>query len=103
MGLGITIAAPLGTPIDPDNLNKRLKTALKRADLSERYTFHSLRHSADTMMRAAGVSTKTAADRLGHHSTGFTLDRYVHALESLDEDAADRLRGLLASARKAAG
>src|SRR4051812_46218657 len=39
------------------------------------------------MMLAAGVSARTAADRPGHHSAGFTLDRYVRALESLDEDA----------------
>lgn len=100
--LGLIFATPLGTPLDPDNLNKRLKAALKRAGLAEHYTFHSLRHSAATMMLAAGVSPKTAADRLGHHSAGFTLDRYVHALESLDEDAADRIQDMLSAHRKAA-
>jgi integrase len=97
--LGLIFATPLGTPIHPDNLNNCLKAALTRAGLSESYTFHSLRHSAATMMLAAGVSAKTAADRLGHHSAGFTLDRYVHALESLDEDAADRLQDVLTRAR----
>jgi hypothetical protein len=48
---------------------------------------------------AAGVSPKVVADRLGHFSAGFTLDRYVHAVEGLDADAATRLQEYLARSR----
>jgi integrase len=68
---------------------------LKRAGLPMIYTFHSLRHSNATMLLAAGVNAKTVADRLGHSSAAFTLDRYCHALPSLDEDAAERLQNLI--------
>jgi integrase len=47
-----------------ENRRKRLKAALKRAELPISYSF-SRRHSAATMMLAAGASAKIAADRLG--------------------------------------
>ena len=90
-------------PTDPDNVNKQLKAALRRAGLRDGLTFHSLRHSAATMMLAAGVRAKVVADRLGHLSAGFTLDRYVHAVEGLDADAADRLQDFVSRAHKAEG
>lgn len=98
----LVFATPLGTPLDPSNVRKRLKAALTRAKLTDTHTFHSLRHSAATMMLAAGISPKVAADRLGHHSAAFTMDRYVHALQSMDEDAADRLQNMVSAARKQA-
>ena len=42
------------------------------------------------------------ADRLGHHSPAFTLERYTHAVRELDEDAADRLQAVLREARRKA-
>jgi len=95
----LVFATPRGTPIDPDNVNKQLASALKRAGINERYTFHSIRHSAATMLMAAGVSPKVVADRLGHFSAGFTLDRYVHAVEGLDADAASRLQAFVTRSR----
>src|SRR5215212_8663983 len=83
------------------NLNEQLKVALKRAGLRDCCTFHSLRHSAATMMLTAGVSAKVVADRLGHFSAGFTLDRYVHAVQGLDADAADRLQEFMNRGRRA--
>ena len=50
----------------------------------------------------AGVNAKATADRLGHHSAGLTLDRHVHALDSLHEDAADRLQDTATAARNGA-
>jgi integrase len=95
----LVFATPRGTPIDPDNVNKHFKAAVRRAGLREHFTFHSLRHSAATMLLTAGVSAKVVADRLGHFSAGFTLDRYVHAVEGLDADAADRLQDFMSRAR----
>ncbi len=97
----LVFATRLGTPLDPTNALKRLKAAMKAAGLLS-YTFHSLRHSAATMMLAAHISPKVAADRLGHHSAAFTLDRYSHAVQALDEDAADRLQDVMQRARKRA-
>jgi integrase len=54
------------------------------------------------MMVAAGVSPKVAADRLGHASAAFTLDRYPHAVEGLDVDAAERVQEVIRKARRRA-
>jgi len=53
-------------------------------------------------MLAAGISAKVVADRLGHSSPAFTLERYAHAVPALDEDAADRLQNVIRSARSRA-
>ncbi len=59
--------------------------------LPNTYTRHCLRHATATLMLAAGVSAKTAADRPGHHSAVFTPDRYAHAIQKLDDGAAAKL------------
>jgi integrase len=92
-------ATPLGTAIDPTNALKRLQAVMRAAGLPI-YTFHSLRHSAATMMLAAGVNPKVAADRLGHGSAAFTLDRYTHAVEGLDLDAAERVQEVIRKVRR---
>jgi hypothetical protein len=38
------------------------------------------------------------ADRLGHHSPAFTLERYTHAVRKLVDAAADRLQAVLREA-----
>src|SRR5687767_6683197 len=40
----------------------------------------TLRHDNATLSLLAGVNAKTTADRLGHHSPAFTLERYTHAV-----------------------
>jgi integrase len=97
---GLVFPSELGTPLLESNVCHRLKAAVKRAGLPEGYTFHSLRHAAATLMLAAGVNPKVAADRLGHHSAAFTLDRYTHALEALDIDAAERIQAAMDRARR---
>lgn len=62
--------------------------------------FHTLRHDNATLSLAAGVNPKTTADRLGHHSPAFTLERYTHAVRALDEDAAERLQSVIRRARQ---
>jgi integrase len=75
---------------------------LNAAGIPAARPFHPLRHDNATLSLLAGVNAKTTADRLGHHSPAFTLDRYVHAPESLEEDAADRLQAVMTLARKKA-
>jgi integrase len=91
----LVFVTPVGTPLDAANVRKRLRDALTAAGVSDKYTFHSLRHAAATLMLAAGVNPKVAADRLGHFSAGFTLDRYSHAVQGLDAEAADKVQEVL--------
>jgi len=95
-------ATPLGTPLDRDNVTKRLGRVLKAAGIPAARPFHTLRHDNATLSLLAGVNAKTTADRLGHHSPAFTLERYTHAVRELDDDAADRLQAVLREARRKA-
>ena len=50
--------------------------------------FHDLRHTAATLMLAAGVHPKIVQERLGHATIAITLDTYSHVLPSMQRDAA---------------
>jgi integrase len=45
--------------------------------------FHDLRHTAATLLLAAGVPLKTVSDILGHSSIQITVDTYGY---TFDED-----------------
>ena len=57
--------------------------------------FHGLRHTAATLLIAAGVDVKTISARLGHALTSTTMNIYVHALQDSDKKAADAILNLL--------
>ncbi len=86
---------PAGTPLGHRNVARDFKALLKQAGLPD-IPFHGLRHTAATMMLARGVGIKVAQTRLGHAQIGLTLDTYSHVLPSMDEDAAEKLAGLMA-------
>ena len=52
---------------------------------------HEVRHSAATILIAAGVDPKTVAERLGHESVKITLDIYTHVTKQSDDRAASLL------------
>lgn len=54
-----------------------------------------LRHTAATLLLAAGVPVHVVSARLGHASAMQTLSTYAHALPGMQADAAARLRALL--------
>jgi integrase len=43
----------------------------------------------------AGVPVKVVSERLGHASVAFTMDVYSHVLPGMQEDAAERIAGLI--------
>lgn len=53
--------------------------------------FHDLRHSAATILMAAGVHPKVVQERLGHTTIAMTMDIYSHVLPSMQRDVADKL------------
>ena len=62
----------------------------KRAGF-ENIRFHDLRHTHATLLISAGVDIKTVQTRLGHSSSGITLDIYTHALPQNDINASMKL------------
>lgn len=79
-----------GTPYDPHRLNTHLTQTLKRAGLPH-FRLHDLRHSAASIMEAAGVSLKTIGTILGHSSISITADLYVQSYDESVRDAADKM------------
>ena len=52
-------------------------------------------------MLASGVHPKVASERLGHHSTAFTLDVYTHVLRGMQQQAAETVARLILPAEPA--
>ncbi len=67
---------------------------VKRAKLPH-VRFHDLRHSFGTLALAAGVDLKTVSTALGHSTISMTANIYVHAVPSLQDEAAARIDALL--------
>jgi integrase len=61
-----------------------------------RIRFHDLRHTAATLLLAAGVHPKVVQERLGHAQVTLTLSVYSHVLPSMQREAAARIDDLFA-------
>lgn len=75
--LGLVIATEAGGYVDPRNALRALFIAAKAAEL-EGVGLHTLRHSAASMMLAAGAPLHTVSRTLGHSSVTITGDIYGH-------------------------
>ena len=75
--LGLVFPTSRGTLLDPANLRRSLRTVTEQAGLG-RWHPHELRHSAASLLSAAGVPLEEVADVLGHASTRVTSATYRH-------------------------
>ena len=62
-----------------------------RDDVGLEIRFHDLRHTHATQLLKAGVHPKVVSERLGHASSGITLDAYSHVMPSMQEEAAEKI------------
>jgi integrase len=90
----LVFTTTLGTPIRPENL-RRSFAAITKAALGERWTPNELRHSAASLLSAAGVRLEQIADVLGHVNTRMTGGVYRHATGPVIEHAAAPMTDLL--------
>jgi len=98
------------TPILTDGFGDALKPAYMSATFRTfarshglDVTYHSLRHTASSLMLASGIDVRTVAGRLGHASAQTTLATYAHLIGQADRDAAERLEALLSRSPRLAG
>ncbi|HEY5013313.1 MAG TPA: site-specific integrase [Acidimicrobiia bacterium] len=79
-----------GTPLQPQNVSQAFGNIIRRDGLPT-IRLHDLRHTAASLMLAAGVHPKIVSERLGHAGIQITLDRYSHVTAGLQAEAANVL------------
>ena len=63
----------------------------KRLNLPANLRFHSFRHTHATLLAEQEISAKKIQVRLGHASASFTMDRYVHNTEQMQEGITEKI------------
>jgi integrase len=80
-----------GNPLRKSNFIRRtFKPLLRRIGLPN-VSFHSLRHSSNSLLIEAGADPLLIARRNGHASTRMVLDRYGHLFEGARRQAAETM------------
>ena len=92
----LVFTTEVGTPMHSSNMRRDFDRVCRRADLP-RITPYELRHSAASLLVAAGVPPFEAADLLGHADLRMLERHYRHRLTPLvtvGPAAMDRIFGL---------
>lgn len=82
-----------GRPVDPKADWTQWKAVLEEAGLPSN-RLHAARHSAATMMLAAGVPPRVAMDWLGHSQISVTM-KYQHVVDQIHRDEVARVNKYL--------
>lgn len=88
--LDLVFSSSTGTPLDHSNLTRRLHKLLDAASLPQ-MGWHSLRHSAASLLAAQRVSMREIMEQLGHSQMSLTSDLYAHIAPSMLESNADAI------------
>ncbi|MHB8147681.1 MAG: tyrosine-type recombinase/integrase [Vulcanimicrobiaceae bacterium] len=83
-----------GSQWEPGAFSLAFARFVKRSRL-QHIRFHDLRHSFGTLALASGVDLQTVSRALGHESVAITSRIYVHAIETLQDQAAALIDVLL--------
>ncbi len=77
-----------GTPVNRRNVNRTLKSMLKRANCEvQDASVHDLRHSFGSELIKKGVDIKIVSTLLGHADISTTYNIYIHVLDEQCTDA----------------
>jgi integrase len=87
-----------GAVWDPGKFSGAFRRAARRLKIG--ITFHGLRHSWATIALRERVPMKLVSAALGHSTTAFTMDTYMHVLDDMQHEAADRVGEAFAAARR---
>lgn len=83
-------ARPHGTPMDPGEVTAAFAALVRKLDIP-RIRLHDLRHGHATQLLRQGIHPKVVSERLGHSTTGITLDLYSHVAPDMQDEAARRI------------
>jgi integrase len=90
---------PMGGIVRPNHARDVLTALLTAAGLP-RVRFHTLRHTAATLLLQDGTPLFDVSRILGHAEISTTADIYGHLVDEMTAGAAARMDGLLAGARR---
>lgn len=80
-----------GKKLEPNNFREYYwYRMIKKANLSENFRIHCMRHTHATLLLENGVNIKVISKRLGHSTVEFTLKTYAHVIESMEQTAASK-------------
>jgi integrase len=85
-GEDLVFTSMAGTPLMGERLRMQFKRMLERAELPI-VTFHSLRHTAGSLMLAAGAQIVNVSRVLGHSSVLITARIYAHSFAEGEYEA----------------
>lgn len=91
---GLVFTTAIGTPLDARNVVRQFHGLLARAGLP-RMPFHTLRHTAASLLLAQGLDIRVVQQVLGHSQIGLTANLYAHVAPTLLKDAAERMDAIL--------
>jgi integrase len=87
-----------GTPRTPNTITARWNRLVARTGYRP-VRFHDLRHGHATHRAAMGEHPHTTAERLGHASAAFTLDRYTHRTTGAQRRVSAQIEAALTGSR----
>ena len=87
-----------GEIMHPHTPTAKFRKFLEKHGL-EHKKFHSLRHSSATLLLYGGANIKTVQQRLGHADI-VTTNKYLHAVQEADEQAANILQDMFITHKK---
>lgn len=94
---GLVFTDALGRPLRPDAVSAAFRSTAARLGLPVR--LHDLRHTAASLLLAAGVPLKLVSEMLGHSSIAITADVYAHVTPDLRREAAEAMDRALGGRR----
>jgi integrase len=98
----LVFTGPKGAPLRRNEWRRRhWRPAVGAAGLNP-LRFHDLRHTFVALAVAAGADPKQVSTRAGHSSVAFTLDRYGHLYDDVDDRVTGALDAMLEGAQPAA-
>lgn len=87
-----------GGALSPQNVRNRSFVPIqKAAGIDPPVRFHDLRHTAATLMLAAGANAKAVSERLGHANIAITMDFYQHVSQTMQREIADLMGSILSA------
>ena len=76
-------------------MENHIRPAAKRADITKRIGWHTLRHTFGTLVKSQGADVATTKELMRHANVSITMDRYVQAVGEQKKQAQHSVVGLI--------